>query len=218
VPPDSFIPVAERTGLIVELERQVLDQVCAQMARWRHLVPDLKVGVNFSARHLREPDVVSAVLSCLARHGVPPSMLVAEVTESLFFGDEVVVGAVLRELHEAGIVLALDDFGTGFSSLSRLSGHPFRVLKVDRAFLADITEDGPPPAILLATLAMAKGLGLDVVAEGVETPAQLDFLLAQGCPFAQGYLLRRPGSAADIERGFARLAGWAAQPGSVLPA
>ncbi|MCW2726852.1 MAG: Diguanylate cyclase protein [Frankiales bacterium] len=221
VSPEVFIPVAERTGMIVELERQVLDQVCAQMAAWRHLVPDLKVGVNFSARHLREPDVVSSVLSCLVRHAVPPAALVAEVTESLFFGDEALVGSVLRELDDAGIVLALDDFGTGFSSLSRLSAHPFRILKVDRSFLADISVGGPPPAILLATLAMARGLGLDVVAEGVETQAQLDFLIEQGCPFAQGYLLRRPGPADEIEGDFAAITGWAARPrrtpAAVLP-
>jgi EAL domain-containing protein (putative c-di-GMP-specific phosphodiesterase class I) len=198
VSPADFIPVAERTGLIIELERQVLEQVCTQMASWRHLVPDLKVGVNFSARHLREPGVVRTVMDCLARHGLPPSMLVVEVTESLLFADEDVVSGVLQAFHRAGSVLALDDFGTGYSSLSRLSQHPFRILKVDRSFLAEVGEGGLPPTILLATLAIARGLGLDVVAEGVETQAQLDFLVSEGCPFAQGYLLGRPTPPADI--------------------
>jgi diguanylate cyclase (GGDEF)-like protein len=201
VSPAEFIPVAERTGLISELERQVLEQVCTQMVGWRRLVPDLKVGVNFSARHLREPGVLRSVLDCLSRHELPPSMLVAEVTESLFFADEDVVSAVLQAFDRAGVVLALDDFGTGYSSLSRLSRHPFRVLKVDRSFLAEVSEGGEPaapPTILLATLAIARGLGLDVVAEGVETQAQLDFLIREGCPFAQGYLLARPSPPQDI--------------------
>jgi EAL domain-containing protein (putative c-di-GMP-specific phosphodiesterase class I) len=192
VSPLDFIPVAERTGLIVELERQVLEQALAQVARWRALVPDLRVGVNFSARHLREPDTVAHVLSSLRRHRLPADCLVAEVTESLFFTAEDVVSAVVQDLHEAGVVLALDDFGTGYSSLSRLSQHPFRILKIDRSFLAEVTDTASPPAILLATLAMARGLGLDVVAEGVETPIQLQFLIDHGCGFAQGYLLGRP--------------------------
>jgi EAL domain-containing protein (putative c-di-GMP-specific phosphodiesterase class I) len=128
-------------------------------------------------------------------------MLVAEVTESLFFADEDGVTAVLQSFDRAGVVLALDDFGTGYSSLSRLSRHPFRVLKVDRSFLAEVSEGGEPaapPTILLATLAIARGLGLDVVAEGVETQAQLDFLIREGCPFAQGYLLARPSPPQDI--------------------
>ena len=194
VSPAEFIAVAERTGLIVQLERQVLDQVCRQLAQWRRVIPDLKVGVNFSARHLREPDLLSAVLATVGRHGVPASAIVAEVTESLFFSDEDVVSEVLQALDAAGMVLALDDFGTGYSSLSRLSRHPFRILKVDRTFLSEVRADGAPPAILMATLAMARGLGLDVVAEGVETQEQLDFLVANGCGFAQGYLLARPAS------------------------
>jgi diguanylate cyclase (GGDEF)-like protein len=198
VSPAEFIPAAERTGLIIELERQVLEQVCGQMARWRREVPDLKVGVNFSTRHLREPDVVGSILACLQRHDLPPSMLVAEVTESLFFTNEDVVSDVLEALDAAGILLALDDFGTGYSSLSRLSQHPFRILKVDQSFLADVGTNDTAPTILLATLAIAKGLGLDVVAEGVETQAQLDFLVDQGCPFAQGYLLARPTAPENI--------------------
>jgi EAL domain-containing protein (putative c-di-GMP-specific phosphodiesterase class I) len=201
VSPSEFIPVAERTGLIIELERQVLEQVCTQMVGWRRLVADLKVGVNFSARHLREPGVVRSVLDCLGRHDLPPSMLVAEVTESLFFADEDGVTAVLQSFDRAGVVLALDDFGTGYSSLSRLSRHPFRVLKVDRSFLTEVgesSEPSAPPTILLATLAIARGLCLDVVAEGVETQAQLDFLIREGCPFAQGYLIARPSPPEDI--------------------
>jgi diguanylate cyclase (GGDEF)-like protein len=200
VSPIDFIAVAERTGLIVELERQVLEQVCAQMVRWRGVIPDLKVGVNFSARHLREPDMVAPLLDCLARHDLPPSTLVAEVTESLFFTDEDVVGGVLQSLDDAGIVLALDDFGTGYSSLSRLSRHPFTILKVDRSFLAELRHGDRQPTILLATFAMARGLGLDVVAEGVETEEQLAFLRGQDCPFAQGYLLDRPVWPEEIDR------------------
>ena len=205
VSPVDFIPVAERTGLIIELERQVLEQVCSDMRGWRQLVPDLKVGVNFSARHLREPGVVEEVLDCLSRHGLPSTTLVAEVTESLFFADEDVVSDVLRSFDASGVILALDDFGTGYSSLSRLSQHPFRILKVDRSFLTEVGLTDASPTILLATLAIARGLGMDVVAEGVETQAQLDFLIEQGCPFAQGYLLARP-VPADALRGLLQTA------------
>ncbi|MFP5219984.1 MAG: putative bifunctional diguanylate cyclase/phosphodiesterase [Actinomycetes bacterium] len=192
VPPLAFISAAERSGLIVELERFVLDSACAQLARWRCDTPGLTVAINVSARHLRERDYLETVIGTLGRHRLPPSALVLEVTESLLFHDDDCVRAVLEQLHTAGVGLALDDFGTGYSSLSRLVDYPFDTLKVDRSFVTGL--DGPTGrAVLTATLAMARGLQLRVVAEGVETTEQLEFLTASGCELAQGYLLSRPG-------------------------
>ncbi|MCW2665490.1 MAG: Diguanylate cyclase protein, partial [Frankiales bacterium] len=198
VAPDVFIPAGERTGLIVPLERHLLDLACRQLAAWQRDKPSLRCGVNLSPRHLREPDVVEAVLGIVDRHGLERSSVIAEVTEGLFFSDEGRVGDVLQRLSDAGITLALDDFGTGWSSLSRLTRHPFRVVKVDRSFLAGLVDARTPPPQLLAALAVARELQLDVVAEGVETQEQLDALAACGCDFAQGYHVARPGPAALV--------------------
>ncbi|HWG95247.1 MAG TPA: EAL domain-containing protein [Mycobacteriales bacterium] len=197
VPPLEFVAAAERSGLVVALERIVLDTACGQLAAWRRASPGLTVAVNVSARHLREHDLLETVISTLGRHGLPPSALVLEVTESLLFHDDDHVRRVLGQLHTAGVGLALDDFGTGYSSLSRLVDYPFDTLKVDRSFVNGI-DRGTGTAVLTATLAMARGLGMRVVAEGVETPDQLSFLTDSGCELAQGYLLSRPGPAADV--------------------
>jgi diguanylate cyclase len=197
VSPADFVPAAERSGLVVELERLVLDVACAQLVQWRRTSPALTVAVNVSARHLRERDYLDTVLSALVRHSLPPAALVLEVTESLLFHDDDDVREVLERLHTAGIGLALDDFGTGYSSLSRLASYPFDTLKIDRAFVSSLDAD-PTAPVLVATLALARGLGMSVVAEGVETEAQLDFLRTQGCEHAQGYLLSRPGPAALV--------------------
>ncbi len=197
VSPVDFVPAAERTGLIVELERRVLELACAQVAAWRRTSPGLTVAVNVSARHLSEPDVLDVVLAALARHRLPTSALVVEVTESLLFHDDDAVLRVLDRLHVAGVGLALDDFGTGYSSLSRLASYPFDILKIDRAFVGGL-DDRPGSPVLVAALAMARGLGMTVVAEGVETEPQLDFLVAHGCESAQGYLLSRPGPATTV--------------------
>jgi diguanylate cyclase len=192
VPPLEFVAAAERSGLVVALERIVLDTACGQLAAWRRGSPGLTVAVNVSARHLREQDLLETVMTTLGRHGLPPSALVLEVTESLLFHDDEQVRRVLEHLHTAGVGLALDDFGTGYSSLSRLVDYPFDTLKVDRSFVSGI-DGGTGTAVLTATLAMARGLGMRVVAEGVETADQLSFLAASGCELAQGYLLSRPG-------------------------
>ena len=198
VPPAEFVPAAERTGLIVAMERHVLDVACRQLAAWRGEHASLTVAVNVSARHLHEPDFLDVVLGTLAHHRLPPSALVLEVTESLLFRDDEHVRGILERLRTTGVGLALDDFGTGYSSLSRLARYPFDTLKIDRAFVTDLEGSAAASPVLTATLAMARGLGMSVVAEGVETRAQLDFLLEHGCDLAQGYLLSRPGLARDV--------------------
>ncbi len=198
VSPVDFVPAAERTGLVVALERRVLDLACCQIALWRREHPSLTVAVNISARHLHEPDFLDTVLDTLRTHTLPPAALVLEVTESLLFHDDDHVLGVLDRLRVAGVGLALDDFGTGYSSLSRLARYPFDTLKIDRAFVMDLEGTSSASPILTATLAMARGLGMSVIAEGVETQAQLAFLLEHGCDAAQGYLLSRPGLPADV--------------------
>lgn len=198
VPPAEFVPAAERTGLIVAMERHVLDVACRQLAAWRGEHPALTMAANVSARHLHEPDFLDAVLGTLATHRLPPSALVLEVTESLLFRDDQHVLRVLERLRTTGVGLALDDFGTGYSSLSRLARYPFDTLKIDRAFVTDLEGSAAASPVLTATLAMARGLGMSVVAEGVETQAQLEFLVEHGCDLAQGYLLSRPGLPHDV--------------------
>ncbi|MGB8652486.1 MAG: EAL domain-containing protein [Mycobacteriales bacterium] len=198
VSPVEFVPAAERTGLVVALERRVLDLALAQLAAWRREHHSLTVAVNVSARHLHEPDFLDVVLGALSRHALPPAALVLEVTESLLFQDDDHVLGVLNRLRTAGVGLALDDFGTGYSSLSRLARYPFDTLKIDQAFVRDLEATESASPVLTATLAMARALGMSVVAEGVETDAQLAFLLRHGCDLAQGYLLSRPGLPEDV--------------------
>ena len=198
VSPAEFVPAAERTGLVVALERRVLDLACSQLALWRREHHGLTVAVNVSARHLHEPDFLDTVLDTLRTHTLPPSALVLEVTESLLFADDDHVLSVLERLRVAGVGLALDDFGTGYSSLSRLARYPFDTLKIDRAFVMDLEGTSSASPVLTATIAMARGLGMAVVAEGVETDAQLAFLVEHGCDLAQGYLLSRPGLASSV--------------------
>ncbi len=192
VSPAEFVPAAERTGLIVDLERRLLDVACHQLAQWRRVSPGLTMNVNISPRHLREPGLLGTVMDVLGRYGLPPSSLVLEVTESLLFDDDYAMHEVLERLHTAGVGLALDDFGTGYSSLSRLASFPFDKLKVDRSFIVALDEGPSGAAVLNATLAMARGLGMRVVAEGVETPEQLAFLVEHGADSAKGFLLARP--------------------------
>ncbi|MCW2598723.1 MAG: hypothetical protein JWM02_552 [Frankiales bacterium] len=199
VSPAEFVPAAERTGLVVDLERRVLDLACAQLATWRREHHSLTVAVNVSPRHLHEEDFIASVLGTLSRHRLPPAALVLEVTESLLLDDDHQVLGVLELLRTSGVGLALDDFGTGYSSLSRLARYPFDTLKIDRAFVMDLEGSASASPILTATLAMARGLGMSVVAEGVETDAQLSFLRQHGCHLAQGFLLSRPGLASDVE-------------------
>jgi diguanylate cyclase (GGDEF)-like protein len=199
VSPVDFVPAAERTGLVVALERRVLDQACRQLASWRREHHALTVAVNISPRHLHEPDFLDVVLGTLSRHALPPAALVLEVTESLLIQDDAHVLGVLERLRTAGVGLALDDFGTGYSSLSRLARYPFDTLKIDRAFVKDLEGTTSASPVLTATLAMARGLGMSVVAEGVETDAQLAFLVEHGCDLAQGFLLSRPGLPGDVD-------------------
>lgn len=193
VPPDRFIPVAEEIGMIGEIGAWVLEQGCRQMAAWEahgFLVP--RLAVNISVHQLERPDVVEQVRAILARTGITPDRLELEVTETVLMRQAERVIANLNELRDLGITLAVDDFGSGFSSLGYLKRLPIRRLKIDRMFIDHLTEDPSDDAISRAIIALGRGLGLEVIAEGVETEIQAEFLTEEGCHEAQGYLFGRP--------------------------
>jgi diguanylate cyclase (GGDEF)-like protein len=194
VQPDQFIPLAEETGLIVDIGQWVLAESCRRAVGFQALLPStlpFRVGVNLSVRQLQHPDIVGEVRRALEESGLDPSTLVLEVTESVMMADAELAATRLHELRALGAHIALDDFGTGYSSLSHLHSFPIDVLKMDRSFLS---SDTPVDANGLAAAIVALGatLGLDVVAEGIERPDQLEALRALGCKTGQGYLIGRP--------------------------
>ncbi|MGH8968902.1 MAG: putative bifunctional diguanylate cyclase/phosphodiesterase [Actinomycetes bacterium] len=202
IPPLDFIPVAEETGLIVEIGEWVVSEALRQLARWRTRrseagLPDLWVSVNVSARQLRDPSLVEHVEAELARHGVPPELLVLEITESAMMADEDTAAALLGRLRRLGVTLAVDDFGTGYSSLGHLRRFPVSKVKIDRAFVSGIAEDADDAEIVRAVVAMSLAMRLSVVAEGIETEGQRALLAQLGVPLGQGWLFGRPEPAED---------------------
>jgi diguanylate cyclase (GGDEF)-like protein len=195
ISPARFIPIAEASGLIVELSRWVLDQACRSWAEWRDagLRPP-PMAVNISALQFGHPSFLGDVQRAIARHDVPPCCLVLELTESLIMEDSEAAIATMRHLAALGVRIALDDFGTGYSSLSYLTRFPFDKLKIDRSFILPIgSPDGHEgEAIVKSVISMAQALRLRVVAEGVETEEQAHFLKVHGCEDMQGYLYARP--------------------------
>lgn len=194
VSPAEFIPLAEETGLINELGQWVLDTACAQLAKWAHS-PDtnaLQIAVNVSARQFRQPDFVESVLKSLAIAGVDPTHLKLELTESIILKNVDLVITNMKALNALGVSFSMDDFGTGYSSLSYLKRLPLAQVKIDQSFVRDLVEDTNDAAIVRAIVAMSQSLGLHVIAEGVETSAQRDFLHKNGCLAYQGYLFGKP--------------------------
>ncbi|MCK6405990.1 MAG: EAL domain-containing protein [Rhodocyclaceae bacterium] len=199
VPPLKFIPIAEETGVIEAIGAWVLREACRQMAAWRKEGFTLQhVAVNLSAHQLRSPELLSQVRDAIADFGLAPGALELEITESVAMEDPERAIGQLQALRESGVELAIDDFGTGYSSLAYLKMLPIHTLKLDRAFVRDIETDENDAAISAATLALARNLGLRVVAEGVETEAQRRFLAEHACDLLQGYLFGRPEPAAEL--------------------
>jgi len=199
IPPDRFIPVAEDNGLISAIGDWVLREACNQLAQWkREGIGPRRVAVNISARQLRTADLVDQVAGILAHYQLEEGELELEITESVAMSNPTNALAQLEALRELGVTLAIDDFGTGYSSLAYLKRLPVQVLKLDRAFVRDIETDENDAAISSATLALARSLGLKVVAEGIETEGQSRFLRAHGCDLLQGYLYGRPEPAATL--------------------
>jgi diguanylate cyclase (GGDEF)-like protein/PAS domain S-box-containing protein len=193
VSPATFIPVAEETGLIVDIGRWVLEAACAQAAQWqREGFGRLLLTVNVSGRQFLHRDLFDVVSGALIRSGLPPAQLGLEITESMLVHQAKEVLDTLTRLDELGVSLAIDDFGTGYSSLTYLKRFPVDAIKVDQSFVRDLTTDADDAAIVRAIVAMARSLGLDVTAEGVETIAQRELLQELGCDLCQGYLFGRP--------------------------
>jgi diguanylate cyclase (GGDEF)-like protein len=193
VPPNDFIPLAEETGLIVPLTDWVLDAACRSLrARADAGLPLLPVSVNLAAPSVADPKLPDRLNALIRRYGVPASSLVLEITETMLMRDVDTVVDRLQALRSHGYGLSLDDFGTGYSSLAYLKRFPIDELKIDRAFVMGVAGGGRDSAIAIAIIALARGLGLRVVAEGVETIEQSAFLLRQGCALQQGYLFSKP--------------------------
>ncbi|MBV9255127.1 MAG: EAL domain-containing protein [Actinobacteria bacterium] len=199
--PGAFLPMAEETGLIVQMGTWALEEACRHATEWRGNnldAPPFVVWVNLSARQLCEPGLSDRVREILERTGADPTMLGIEITESVLMEDIDAVGAALTALEALGLKLAIDDFGTGFSSLSYLKQFPVHMLKVDQSFVAGLGQDDGDSAIVRAVIELAHSLGLTCVAEGVETAQQMSALRRLGCDSAQGYYFDRPGSPAAI--------------------
>ena len=208
VSPAQFIPLAEETGLIVPLGLWVLQAACAQMAQWHSnpLLRDIVLAVNVSARQFRQPNFVTQVQRILQESGVKPSHLKLELTESTVLVNVEDTIAKMRELKLQGVSFSMDDFGTGYSSLQYLKRLPLDQIKIDQGFVRDITTDPNDAAIVQAIIAMTAALGLNVIAEGVETEDQRTFLDAHGCHAFQGYLFSRPVPVVEFEALLAEMA------------
>lgn len=192
--PDRFIGVAELSGLSERITRWVVNEVCSQIVRWRAVLPgyDIPVAVNVAGREMGSVSLPSLIRSALLKHGVEPSMLTLEITERTLVREGEVNNDVMSELVNLGVGLVLDDFGTGYSMLGYLKRMPIQALKVDQSFVVGVPEDADSRAIVRAMVAVASHFRLKVVAEGIETPEQVEYLRSIGCEFAQGYYYSRP--------------------------
>jgi diguanylate cyclase (GGDEF)-like protein len=195
VPPSEFIPIAEETGLIHQIGEWVVQRACAALSNW----PDnIRVAVNFSAAQFHNAGILQTIVQALAQAGVSPSRLEIEITESMLISKYGSASSILNSLLELGITVALDDFGTGFSSLTYLRKLPLSRIKIDQSFIRDMLEQPDCAAIVKSVIGLAQDLRIGVVAEGVETADQLEYLRQTNCDEVQGYLIGRPAAADQI--------------------
>jgi diguanylate cyclase (GGDEF)-like protein len=206
--PVEFIPVAERSQLIISLTQAILQEACSQARIWRSQFPagyPFSISVNLPARYLAKPELLQEIGALLAKNGLPADFLRLEVTESEIMDDPVSASKAILQLSELGVKVYIDDFGTGYSSLSYLANLPVHALKIDRAFVSRLDVDERNSAIVRSVVSLAHSLGLQVIAEGVETSHQLDYLKALKCQYGQGYLFYAPG---DSEQATRLLTAW----------
>jgi diguanylate cyclase (GGDEF)-like protein/PAS domain S-box-containing protein len=195
VQPDDFVPIAEDTGLIVKLGQWVLDEACHQMQKWKQELPSrpgLTMSVNLSSKQLIQPGLLEHIDGCLAQNSIDACDLKLEITESMIMQNAESASEMLSAAKQRGLQVAMDDFGTGYSSLSYLHQFPIDMLKIDRSFVSRIGQQGENSEIVCTIISLAHSLGLEVVAEGVETTEQMEFLRDLGCEYAQGYLFAHP--------------------------
>ncbi|MBN3872870.1 EAL domain-containing response regulator [Nostoc sp. JL33] len=198
--PTEFIPLAESTGLIVPLGKWVLKRVCQQIKSWRDAgIYSLIVAVNLSVMEFNQPDLIQKIVNLIAINGLEPHYLELELTESMIMQDVNSAIATMNKLQSLGVKIAIDDFGTGYNSLIYLKTLPINTLKIDRYFIHNVTNDPQKSAITKGLIQMAHNLNLDVVAEGVETEAELAFLRQYNCNYMQGFLFSRPLAVAEFE-------------------
>ncbi|MBW4670919.1 MAG: EAL domain-containing protein [Cyanomargarita calcarea GSE-NOS-MK-12-04C] len=202
IPPGKFIPLAEETGLIVPIGEWVLRTACTQNKIWQDTLdlPSLSIAVNLSARQFQESNLTNLVAQVLSESKLAPKCLELEITESIAMYNIDLTKTILRELHKIGVSISMDDFGTGYCSLSYLKNFPINTLKIDRSFIRDLTFDSKDAAITTAIIALAHGLNLAVVAEGVETEEQRNLLRILECELMQGFLFSRPVSVEDATK------------------
>jgi diguanylate cyclase (GGDEF)-like protein len=196
VSPATFIPLAEESGIILKLGEWVLREACSEAARW---TPPLKLSVNLSPVQFAQGDLAGLVETVVAETGLDPARLDLEVTEGLLIKDAERAIAILERLKALGVKISMDDFGTGYSSLSYFRMFPFDKVKIDQSFIHDMIDNPQARAIIRSVIGLGRGLGMPVVAEGVETNEQLDALRAEGCDQVQGYLISRPGPIGQFE-------------------
>jgi EAL domain-containing protein (putative c-di-GMP-specific phosphodiesterase class I) len=192
IPPDEFIPIAERTELIGPLTSFVLTEAITQIAMWRRAGHDLAVSVNLSARNLADEHLVDQIVGLLDAHDVPPSSLVVELTETAVMSNTTQASHLMQQLRARGVRVSIDDFGTGQSSLAYLTTLPADELKVDRSFVRAMSVDANALTVVRAIVDLAGNLGLAIVAEGIETPEDEAALRSMGCTSGQGYFFSRP--------------------------
>jgi diguanylate cyclase (GGDEF)-like protein len=203
IPPDKFIPLAEETGLIVQLGEWVLQTACAEAAKWP---APLKIAVNLSAVQFKKSNLLDVVMCVLVETGLPPERLELEITESMLIENDINISDVIRKLKNLGVSIALDDFGTGYSSLSYLTKFPFDKIKIDKSFTQNLIKRVECRAIVSSVHALGHGLDILTTAEGVETEQQFEMLRAAGINLVQGYLFGRPCRASDLDENYFRAA------------
>ncbi|MDO7598133.1 MAG: EAL domain-containing protein [Pseudomonadota bacterium] len=194
ISPFDFIPLAEETGLIIPIGKWVLETACVQLKSWQQnqLSQDLTLAINVSAKQFHQDDFVEQMLATIARHDINPTRLKLELTESIMVANIKDIITKMDALNKIGIHFSLDDFGTGYSSLQYLKKLPLNQLKIDQSFVRDLVTDANDRAIIRTIISMANSLNIDVIAEGVETAEQRQFLLDSGCTHYQGYLFSKP--------------------------